>query len=222
MKKSIFILVLFCLSFCVDFTANAQKLDLAFSAGTGKAYIFESIDRNVNVNYGAPLSFLAETKFTPKNSSWGVKLRFQSVETTIKGENWENKERGFLIPETLNGYVSSKTTSLLIEKEINKFATTFGDKFSCGLNFGLGLTAETLQPQQYSTEKTNQNYLSATFGGHITYKLSDNFDLQILPTMLWQDPFKTISFLAGNTRPKLAGEDLTMMLNVGVRYKIFK
>lgn len=227
MKKSVFVFVLFCLAFCGNFSANAQKLDLAFSAGTGKAYLFESIDKSVNVSYGAPLSFSAETKFTPKNASWGIKLRFQSIETTVVGENWENrilpKPANALIIQPINGYVSSQTTSLLLEKEINKFAGTFGDKFSYGLNFGLGLTTETIQPQQYNpTEKINKNYLSTTFGAHFTYKLGDNFDLQLLPTILWQDPFKTISFLTGKTRPSLAGEDLSMMLNVGVRYKIFR
>ena len=222
MENNNFVLFLFCVAFgvafCMNFNAKAQKLDIAFSAGTGKAYIFESIDRSVNVNYGTPLSFLAETKFTPKNASWGIKLRFQSIETTIKGENWTE----FFAPQ-INGYISSQTTSLLLEKEINKFAGTFGDKFSCGLNFGLGLTTETMQKQQTNpAEKTSKNYLSTTFGAHFTYKLNDNFDLQLLPTMLWQDPFKTISFLSGNTRPNLAGEDLSMILNVGVRYKIFK
>ncbi len=233
MKNNNFAMFLFCvafgLAFCLSFRAKAQKLDFAFSAGTGKAYIFESIDKSVNVSYGMPLSFLAETKFTPKNASWGVKLRFQSIETTIKGENWESRNSFTTLPinaviaSPLNGYVNSQTTSLLLEKEINKLAGTFGEKFSCGLNFGLGLTTETMQKQQTnSAEKTTKNYLSTTFGAHFTYKLNDNFDLQLLPTMLWQDPFKTISFLTGKTRPNLAGEDLSMMVNVGVRYKIFK
>lgn len=159
MKNNIFVSLFVCFIFCMNFGAKvafAQKLDLSFSAGTGKAYIFESIDKSVNVSYGAPLSFLAETKFTPKNAFWGIKLRFQSVETSIKGENWTE----FSAPQ-FSGYISSKTTSLLLEKEINKLADTFGDKFSCGLNFGLGLTSETIQLRKFSpTEKISKTILA--------------------------------------------------------------
>jgi hypothetical protein len=109
------------------------------------------------------------------------------------------------------------TTSLLLENEITK------SKFSYGFNFGLGMTKETVQQQQYNSLDTkNTNYISATFGGHLSYKLSNNFDFQILPTLLWQDPFKTIGVLTRNRKANFAGEDLSAVVNFGIRYRLIQ
>ena len=188
--------------------SNAQKLDFSFSSGTGKAYIFESIDKSINVNYSMPLSLLTEIKYTPKDKKWGLKLRIHNVQSTIVGENWINKT-------LLDGYINSTTTSLLLEKEIQK------KKFSFGYNFGLGLTREDLQPLQFfSSNDRTANYSSFTFGGHLSYKINQNFDFQILPIFVWQDPFKTIGVLAGKRRANLAMEDLSMFLNFGLKYNL--
>ena len=188
----------------------AQKLDFGVSFGSGKSYLFESIDKNVNVKYGLPISFITEIKFTPKDKNWGVKLRVHNVESTLKGENWVNKT-------PLNGYINSITTSLILENKIAK------KHFSYGFNFGLGLTKETIQQQQYySYDKAIQNYTSISVGGHFTHKISENFDFQILPTLLWQDPFKSIGVITGERKANFAGEDLTMTLNFGLLYRLTK
>jgi len=195
---------------CWTLTVFGQKLDFSLSAGTGKTYIFESIDKSVNVNYSLPMSLMTEVKFTPKNKSWGVKLRAHQLQSSVTGENWENKS-------PLNGYINSLTTSLLLENEITK------GKFSYGLNFGMGLTKETVQQQQYNSfDKKNSSYASLIFGGHLSYKLSKDFDFQILPTLNWQDPFKTIGVLTGNRKANFAGEDLSALINFGIRYRILQ
>ena len=205
MTKLILVFLLFSTTF-----SFGQKLDFGLSVGTGKSYLFESIDRTVNVNYGVPISFMTEIKFTPKDKNWGIKLRVHNVESTLKGENWVNKT-------PLNGYINSITTSLILENEISKKC------FSYGFNFGLGLTKETIQQQQYySFDKSVQNYTSLSVGGHFTHKISKDFDFQILPTLLWQDPFKTIGYLTGKRNANFAGEDLTMTINFGLRYRLTK
>jgi len=65
--------------------SKAQKLDFSISSGTGKTYIFESLDKNVNVNYSMPLSLLTEVKYTPKDKKWGLKLRIHNVQSTVVG-----------------------------------------------------------------------------------------------------------------------------------------
>jgi len=205
MKKTILAFLLFSTTF-----AFGQKIDFGLSLGTGKSYLFESIDKTVNVNYGVPISLMTEIKFTPKDKTWGVKLRVHNVESTLKGENWVNRK-------PLNGYINSITTSLLLENEIAK------KHFSYGFNFGFGLTKETIQQQQYNSfDKAVQNYTSLSVGGHFTHKISKNFDFQILPTLLWQDPFKTIGYLSGVRNANFAGEDLTMTVNFGLRYRLTK
>jgi len=188
--------------------SKAQKLDFSISSGTGKTYIFESLDKNVNVNYSMPLSLLTEVKYTPKDKKWGLKLRIHNVQSTVVGENWINKT-------PLDGYINSTTTSLLLEKEIQR------KKLSFGYNFGFGLTREHLQPLQFfnSNDRTT-NYTSFTLGGHLSYKINQNFDFQILPIIVWQDPFKTIGVLTGKRRANLAMEDLSMFLNFGLKYKL--
>ena len=188
----------------------AQKFDLGLSIGTGKSYLFESIDKSVDVKYGLPTSLLTELKFTPKDKNWGVKLRLHSIESTVIGQNWLDKT-------PLNGYINSFTTSILLENEIAK------KKYSYGFNFGFGLTKETIQPQQYApTNKTTNNYNTISVGGHITYKLNKELDFQILPTLFWQDPFKSIGVLTGSRKANLAGEDFTMLVNFGLRYRLTK
>ena len=205
MKKTIVTLLTFW-----TISALGQKFDFALSAGTGKTYIFESLDKSVNVNYSLPMSLMTEVKFTPKEKSWGLKLRLHHLESGITGVNWESST-------PLNGYINTLTTSLLLENEVIK------SKFSYGFNFGLGITKETVQPQQYSSfNKSTASYASVYFGGYLSWKLSKDFDFQIQPILLWQDPFKTIGVVTGKRNANFAGEDLSAVINFGIRYRMFK
>ena len=205
MKKLLFSFLL-----CSTTFAFGQKLDFGLSIGTGKSYLFESIDKSVDVKYGLPMSLITEIKFTPKDKNWGIKLRLHSIESTVTGQNWVDKT-------PLNGYINSFTTSILLENEIAK------KKYSYGFNLGFGLTKETLQPQQSEpTNKTTKDYNTISIGGHITYKLNKDLDFQILPTLFWQDPFKSIGVLTGSRKANFAGDDLTMLVNFGLRYRLTK
>ena len=193
---------------CCTLTVYAQKIDFSMSGGTGKSYIFESADRSVNVHYTLPASLITEIKFTPKEKAWGVKLRFHHLQSDVTGENWMNKT-------PLDGNIQSLTTSLLLEKEITK------RKFSYGYNFGLGITKETVQPQRLNIyNRTVSNYASLSAGGHLSYKMCRNFDLQILPVLLWQNPCETIRVLTGKSKPNFALEDLSAVVNFGIRYRL--
>ena len=85
------------------------------------------------------------------------------------------------------------------------------------------LTKETIQQQQYlSFYNATRNYNSFSVGAHYTHKINKNFDFQILPTFLWQDPFKTIGVITRARQANFAGEDLTMAINFGLRYRLTK
>jgi len=205
MRKSF----LACLLFSTTLSFG-QRVDFGVSVGSGKSYLFESKDKSVDVQYGVPMSLITEVKYTPKDKNWGLKLRVHNVESTVKGENWETRT-------PLNGYINSITTSLILENEIPK------KHFSYGFNFGFGLTKETIQQQQYlSFYNATRNYTSFSVGAHYTLKINKNFDFQILPTFLLQDPFKSIGVITGARKANFAGEDLTMTINFGLRYRLTK
>jgi hypothetical protein len=204
MKKLIVSTALF-----YSFNVSAQKIDFSLGLGTGKSYIFESTDNSINVKYGLPLSLNTSIKYTPANKNWGIKLNVLQIQSTLKGTNWVSGA-------SLNGYANTITTSLLLENEIVK------KQFNYGFNFGLGLTKESIQEQQFfDNSKSNQNFASLIVGGYFSKKINKNFDFEIAPTFLWQDPFKTIGYLAGSRNANFAGEDLSVLVNFNIKYKIF-
>jgi hypothetical protein len=188
-------------------SANAQRLTFGLSAGTGKSYIVETLS-NVNVHYGLPLSLLVEAKYKPLGKKWGVKLRVHSIESKLTGRSWVDNY-------ILDGYISSLTTSLLLENEIQK------RKYSYGFNFGLGITKEIIQRNQFVAITNTNVYNSISLGMHFTFKLNNDIDFQILPTILWQDPFKSIGVITNSVNANFAQEDVSMVVNFGLRYQLF-
>ncbi len=189
---------------------NAQTLDYSVSIGTGKTYIVEDWYNSVNVNYGLPLSLVSEIIYSPVDSKWRCKLRLHSLESGCTGVNWVDGNQ-------LDGYINSLTSSFLLEK------ATIKGSYSHGLSFGLGWTRETIQPlQTMPSEKDISRFPSIIIGEHFTWKLSDSFDFQLLPTILWQDPFKSIGYLTSRRSANFAGEDLSFTMNVGIKYHIIK
>ena len=204
-----FIFVFFILT---SYSVKAQKLEFSLSGGTGKTYIIESLDKSVDVNYGLPLSMTTELKFTPQNSKWGLKIRLHDIQSAMFGQNWMPNMAG-----GINGYISSRSTFLLLENTINKNKSTFG------FNFGLGYTNETrLDNKDSPWDKVSNKYPTLTFGANFSFKINNELDFQILPIVLVQDPFRSISYLTGKLEPTLAGEDLSILINFGIRYNILR
>lgn len=202
-------LILSAFALCTVHT-NAQNLDFAISVGTGKIYVVESLDKTVNVNYSLPMSLLAEIKYRPLHKNWGLKLRLQQIQSDITGENWVDKS-------PLNGYINSFSISLLLENEITR------KKYSYGFNFGMGITKETIQAQKHDPNTlTDSGFPTVTAGGHLAFKLSNDLDFQIQPVLLCHDPFKSIKFLLGSRDGNLAGEDISGLINFGIRYHFLK
>lgn len=83
MKKILFVIVLFS-----SLPAFSQHLEFSMSSGSGMAYIFENLDKSVNIKYGVPISLTSAFKYTPGDSRWGLKMRLQFIEASIKGTNW--------------------------------------------------------------------------------------------------------------------------------------
>lgn len=207
MRKSIFGLLVL-----TTIAANAQTLEFGLSIGSGKTYIFEDTDKSIEVDYYLPLSLVSDLKFTPGNSDWGIKLRLHYLESAVEGINLPPNPA-----ESFEGYVSTLTTFLLLENEIIKGNSSYG------FNFGLGFTDETLEidvndPWNYYKNK----FPTLALGGHFTFKMNDNFDFQLLPIILVQDPYRMIDYLTGTVDPTIAREDLSILINFGIRYNLLK
>jgi hypothetical protein len=198
--------------FLATVSVNAQKLELGLSLGPGKTYICEDLDKSIEVDYYLPVSLASELKFTQIDSKWGVKLRLHYIESAVDGINLPPAAA-----ETFEGYVSTWSAFLMFEKDIVKDASSFG------YNFGLGITRETVQIDTSDPWNYNKSeFPSITLGGHYTFKINESFDFQILPILIIQDPYRLIDYLTGTADPKIGGEDLSILLNFGIKYNFFK
>ena len=124
--------ILFLLCFYYSSDLFAQHLDFGLSIGTGKAYFIETLTNTSDWRYGMPTSLVSELKFTPRDKTWGIKLRMQHVGSGMREE---------YLPEDFRSesFVASLTTAILLEKNIEK------EKFAYGFNFGVGISTENLQ-----------------------------------------------------------------------------
>ncbi len=202
-KTGILIVVFF---FASSENGKSQKFFFDFETGTGKSYLFESINKNVDVRYGLPFSLATAIKYVPSKSQWGIKLQLIDLESTISGQNWQNGS-------SLDGYIKNTTIALLLEKEKET------SKGTIGFNFGMGVSNEIIQPLQIDpTSKQKNTYMSILLGGILSRKLSNKFSLLVLPSFLWQDPFKSLTVFGGR-KANLADEDLSIIINFGIRYE---
>ena len=70
MKKILFILILIAF-----LKTNAQQVEVGFTTGTGAIYMIENRDKNIDLNYAAPIIVAADIKFTPEDAYFGIKLK---------------------------------------------------------------------------------------------------------------------------------------------------
>ncbi len=222
MQKSFLLRFLMLLSLSIFFTKNtflyAQKIEFGLHAGTGKLYIHEQMV--TNVKYTLPTSLAMELKYTPTGKSWGIKLRVTSLQAGMTGENWDFRTKivnSVFNNEGLNATINTFSTNILLEKQYN-----ICNKLKGGFNIGFGITKENLENYniyQSSFTRTLQ-YSNMMLGGILEYAISDNFGLQLQPTLMMQDVGRCLGVVARTIKPQLAGEDVSFFVNLGVNYKL--
>jgi hypothetical protein len=197
------------ISFIISFLySNSQQLDISLNSGSGKSYIFESFDKNIRVHYSTPVIISPQITWTPKNKTWGIGLRFQNVQSGISGINWMENTY-------LDGNINSFTTSLLLQKLVQK------NKVNLGYTFGIGITKEIMQPVFWGDYKRYLVYPSISLSGIAEYSLSKDWAFQIQPLLFWQDPYNSVRVLSHTKTASLAGEDLSAYLQIGIKYRLF-
>ena len=204
----LFLLIISCFFFIFS---QAQQLDISLGAGTGKSYIVESVSKNTNARYGIPGSFFTKIKFSPRKSSkWGAVLMLQQVTSTVSGSD-------VITGIPLNGYINTFKTSVLLEHENSNIKG-----MTYGYNFGIGLTNESIRSQRMNPTSNIQNtYPSLSASLFYAYRLTSDFDFVISPMFLWHDPIKSLNYLFGSGG-NLANEDISIFLNLGIRYHLFR
>ncbi|WP_037318811.1 hypothetical protein [Salegentibacter sp. Hel_I_6] len=185
---------------------KSQNLEVGFGLGTGSAYMYENSDSSIDIDYSLPFSSYLDLKYSKPDSYFGLKLKFQYLNAGIEGRNWKTSN------EPIDGDVTSLTSMILLEhlKEENTW--------NFGYNFGFGYTR-----QEFRQDLTNlspavvSNFMSVNFSGIISSKLTENLALQIEPTLFWTDP---VGSLRDSDRWQIAGEDVSILMQVGIKYKI--
>ncbi|MDT0647064.1 hypothetical protein RM545_10205 [Zunongwangia sp. F260] len=185
---------------------RSQNLEVGFGLGTGSAYTYENFDSSVDINYSLPFSSYLDLKYSNTESYFGLKLKFQYLNAGIEGRNWKNNN------EPIDGDVTSLTSMILLEhlKEDNTW--------NFGYNFGFGYThQEFRQNLNILSPGITSNYMSVNFSGIISSKLTEDLALQIEPTLFWTDP---VGSLRASDKWQIAGEDINILLQLGIKYKI--
>ncbi|MDT0676711.1 hypothetical protein [Autumnicola musiva] len=203
MKKITLLLTFVLLSFT---KGKAQTFELGFGIGSGTAYLVENLDDGIDIDYSTPLSSYVDLKYSKSDKYFGAKLRLQYLNAGIRGSNWKG------LNYNINGEVTSLTTLILLEH------LKCNSKWNSGYNFGLGYTNQTFKPDLVnSINNIESTYLSINISGILNRKINENFSFQIEPNLMWTDP---INSLRNREKWQIAGEDISMLIQLGLTYRI--
>ncbi|GHA51658.1 hypothetical protein GCM10007103_35160 [Salinimicrobium marinum] len=202
MKKITFIIIFILISFT---EGKSQNLELGFGIGTGTAYIIENSDSGINIDYSTPFSSYVDLKYSKSENYFGAKVRFQYLNSGIKGTNWKNNSF------EIDGEVTSLTTFILLEH-------LESENWNFGYNFGFGYSNQILRPDSInSSNEIVSNYMSFHLGGILNKRINENFSFKVEPSVLWTDP---VNSFRNSDKWQIAGEDISLLLQFGVIYRI--
>ncbi len=190
--------------------SNAQKLDFGFSSGTGQLYIIENYDSNINITYKSPLVLSAQIKFTPINSYFGLKIKFQNLAGKVNGDDWQQINVQSPVINNFKGYIENST--LLFELEHLKELS----KYSFGYSFGIGTTKEKIFFNDKKTDYVESDFMVINFSGTYIYNITSKFGIRFEPSILWNDPINSLN----SDKYNMAGEDINFLFQVGFNYRI--
>ena len=189
----------------VSFLGKSQNFDIGFGLGTGTSYIYENMDKTVDIKYSPSFSSYVDLKYSPISSYFDLKLNFQYINTGISGLNWESNA-------PINGEVSSFTSFILLEHLNVKKIWNFG------YNLGFGYTTENyIELLDQRTQSEFRKFMSITISGLISIKISEKVSIQLIPSLLWTDPANTFR---SSDKWYIAGEDLSFLTQVGFEYRL--
>ena len=109
--------------------------------------------------------------------------------------------------------MSSLTTMLMLE-HLKEDST-----WNIGYQFGVGYTRQSFRQDLTDLSPVIESwYMSLAFSGLLSRKINDKFAVQLEPGLLWTDP---VGSLRSSEQWQIAGEDLSVLVQLGVRYTLF-
>ena len=205
MKK---VLLIICLIYVSKI--SSQNLEMGLSTGSGAIYIIENSEKNINLNYGIPAIISADIKYTPENSFFGLKLRYQNIIGSLKGDNWQNISTSGVTLSVINGTIENRTLMFLLERVNEK------SKLNFGYNFGIGQTNEKINFDKKGKFKIENIYTILNFGGLIKYNLNSKLSLKFESSFIWNDPINSLY----SENYKVGAEDINVLFQIGINYKL--
>lgn len=169
MKSLPFLLI----SLCFTLQMNAQSMHIGVGVGTGFAYVDEYLTSSIKVSYTPPLTSHVYLNFNPNEWYFDIKLQVLYLHTQISGTNWN----AWSEEQTLNGHISSYTTSLRLER------MTYKQGWNIGYHLGVGYTNEFRKFNEDQPLKTI-GWDSMLFGGNVAYSITQNWSFELNPTLL--------------------------------------
>jgi len=203
MKKIILILLV-----CITTKIKAQDIEVGLSAGTGQIYIIENFNRDINIDYNYPIVFSADIKYTPINSFFGLKVKYQSINGELKGDNWQKINSTAIFIDKFDGYIENRTIIGLLEY-VNK-------NNNLGYNFGIGQTTEKINLDRTGLNYKESDFMVISLGGLLKIPLNSKISLKLEPSFQWNDPINTLY----PNRYRMAGEDINFIIQFGLNYKL--
>ncbi|SIS63034.1 hypothetical protein SAMN05421768_11613 [Chryseobacterium joostei] len=180
-----------------------QSLEYTFNVGTGATYLVENYDRSININYKTPVSISTDLKFTPKNSNFGILLRYQFTGTGVDGSKWFDE-----FSPSFKAQVNDNSFILLIE-----YLKKSDKKINFGANFGLGYTKQIISLENENYTRRNV-FPSLHIGGIISCKINSKLSVKLQPGFQFFDPLNALS----KNNYHFAKEDIHFLTQVGFSY----
>lgn len=197
-----FLSLIICLLVCIS--VSAQALTIAAGGGAGKAYIFEDADAASDVEYSSAISLFMEAGYQFDDSNNRLKIRLQQMQADIGGQDFRTNE-------SVSGLLDTFTVLMMFE------SLSADRAFNLGYQYGMGYSLQQLETSPGIMAVVAEDRFMSLMGSAIaSFRLKESLCLKLEIIGFWTDPISTVR---GNDLWQTAGEDLSLLAQIGISYR---